>query len=378
MAVFLILLICLESVSAGRESADWWKAQRDVNSVLMEGKTSIAELAANVSKDKPVTAQDAMFKLSVLMRAGMNKESIEALRELKALHPRMGNSQVACIYYDACDNVLAWDVAKATVEEFADNVSDLALDNRMINHFLNSGWTIEKVDEWLARMPEGTRNYWVKERLRFNVKHGRGEALVRELTDNVRHNPQDIEGAVALLDALAYARHAGDEEWNLSWMAKTLKPKRATEAERIASGLKTLAAWPTAVTFYKKAVDIPLTEEETRKLGILCAIFVPSEKLRAMFAVRAREALAECLLKLGRKDEAQKWMVEAADIRKEHDLGLNALFAGQVQAESGRRTLEGRIREEETKSESDPRYWRERARYYRGRNEPGREEEALL
>jgi len=112
-------------------------------------------------------------------------------------------------------------------------------------------------------------------------------------------------------------------------------------------------------------------------LAMMCAAMVPPETLRAMFAVRAREEMAECLLKLGRKDEAQKWMVDAADIRKKRNLGRNALFAGQVQAQSGQRTIEGRIKEEKKKSKKDPAYWQDRARYYRGRKEPALEEDAL-
>lgn len=377
IVVFLAILLNSSAVSAGQETADWRKAQRDVTVMLMERGTAIAELVEDVSTSTPASGQEAMFKLSVLMRAGINKETIEALRELKALCPQLDNYQVASIYYYACDTVQAWDVAKATVEVFADNVSEMALYNRMLKHFLNSGWTVEKVDEWLAGMPKGDRNFWVKERLRFNMKHGRGEALVRELSDSVRENPQDIEGAVAFLDALVYARHTGREEYELAWMAEAIKPERATLAHDIASRLKDLKNWMTAVTFYRQAIETQLTDEEVRHLGMMCAAFVPPERLRAMFAAHAREGMAECLLKRGKKDQAQKWMVEAADIREKHNLGLNALFAGQVQAASGQRVIESRIKEEEEKSENDPEYWWRRALYYQGRNEPDQQEQAL-
>ena len=378
IVVFLAILLNSPSVSASQETADWWKAQRDVTVMLMERGTAIDKLVENVSTSTPANGQEAMFKLSVLMRAGINKETVEALRELKALCPRLDNYQVTSIYYDACDTVQAWDVAKATVEVFADNVSEMSLYNRLLEHFLNSGWTVEKVDEWLSGMPKGDRNFWVKERLRFNMKHGRGEALVRELSDSVRDNPQDIEGAVAFLDALVYARHTGQEEYDLAWMAEAIKPERATLAHDIASRLKDLKNWMTAVTFYRQAIETQLTDEEVRHLGMMCAADVPLETLRAMFGAHAREGMAECLLKLGKKDQAQKWMVEAADIREKHNLGLNALFAGQVQAASGQRIIEGRIKEEEKVSENNPQYWRERAEYYRGRNEPIQEEEALI
>jgi len=365
-------------VSAAEASADWWKAQRDLSSMLMEQDRDIAGLAAEVGSSAPGTAQEAMFKLSVLMRAGMNKEAIKALQELKRQWAEIDNYQVSSIYYDACDNLEAWDVAKATVEVFGDNISNMALENRLLKHFINSGWSVEKVDGWLGEMAEGSGNFWVKERVRFNVKHGQGGRLVKELSERVRENPRDIERAVALLEALVYARHTGKEGWDLSWMAESMEAKLATEAEEIGSRLKTLKQWQTAAVFFRRAVEMPLTDEEVRELAMMCAALVPPERLRAMFAVQAREGLAECLLKLGKEDQAQVWMVEGADIRKKHNLGLNALFAGEVQAASGQRVIEGRIRKDEKKSEDDPEYWSKRAEYYRGRKEPAQEEEALL
>lgn len=378
IVVFSAILLHSPCVSAGQETADWDEAQREATVMLTQQGTSIAELAADVSTVAPENAQDAMFKLCVLMRAGMNKESIEALHELKALSPKLGNRQISSIYYDACSDDLAWDVAKATVEVFAENIASIELDYRLLRHFLESGWTVEEVDKWLAAMPTKTQNFWVKARLRFNIKHGQGEVLLIEISNSVRENSQDIERVDAFLDALAYAGVKGEDKIDLSWMAETIRPKLATEARRIASGLKSLYQWTVATGFYQQAIDIPLTEEESEKLGMTVAIFVPTEKSNAMFAAHAREGMAECLLILGKKEQAQRWMVEAADIREKHNLGTNALFAGQVQAASGQRIIEGRIKEKEKESENDPQYWRDRAQYYRGRNESALEEEAIL
>lgn len=365
------------SASIGQETADWWKAQRDATAMMLE-QASIAKLATNLSATTPKNAQDAMFKLCVLMRAGLHKEAIKTLHELKTLSPDIDNYQVCGMYYDACDNLLAWEVAQAIVETFAENISEIALHNRLLKHFVRSGWTVREVDRWLADMPKGKRHFWVKERLRFNVKHGRGEAMVLELSDNVRENPQDIAGVVAFLDALIYARRRADETWDLSWMAESVKPQLATEAETIAARLTTLSKWTGAIEFYQQSLDTPLTEAEAKKLGRMYAVSVPPERLRVIFAVHVREGMATCLLKLGKTDEAQRWMVEAADMRKKHDLDRNALFAGQVQAASGQRVMEGRIRAKENASKDNPEYWQERARYYRGRGEAGQEEEALL
>ncbi len=360
-----------------REMPDWWKAQSDVVAILTEQKVDFGGLVEKVSALKPKTGQDAMVKLSVFMRAGMTQEALKTVGQLKDMSPDLDNYQVGGIYHEACDDFSAWEVARRVVETFADNISGIALENRLLKHFQRSGWSVEKVDQWLAAMPPGGESFWVKERLRFNTIHGRGESLVRELADRVKSNPQDIGGAVAFLDGLIYARHTGAEEWDLSWMTEAIRPRLAIEAERIASRLKTLNHWMTATTFYAQAIATQLTDDEVGCLGTMVQAFVSPETLRARFAAHVREGMAECLLKMDRSDEAQKWMVEAADIREKHNLGLNALFAGQVQAESGDRDIESRIKEEEEKSENDPEYWRERAQYYRGRNEPDQEERAL-
>lgn len=376
--VLVAFLVFTPSIYAERQRADWWQAQQDANVMLRREGVSIAALSAELAASAPASAQDAMLKLAVLLRAGRNEEAIEALRELKAAAPQLENHQVASIYYYACDTLREWDVAKMTLEVFANNVSELALWNRLLEHLLESGWTVEDVDRWLAEMPGGIDNFWVKERLNFALAKGQADALLKELADAVRGNPADTGGAIAFLDVLVYARHAKKGEWDLSWMGAITKPALATQAERLASRLRILENWATAAGFYLQAADMPLTEAECRELGSMCQIMVPPERLRAGFAASVREGLADCLLRLGRNDEAQAWMVKAADIRKEHGLGLNALFAGHVQAASGQRTIEGRIQQEQVESEDDPRYWRERARYYRGRNEPAQEEQALL
>ena len=109
IAVFSAILLHSPGVAAGQDAADWWKAQRNVTDTLMKPGTSIAKLVADVSAATPKNPQDTMFKLSVLMRAGMKKEAIEALRELKAFDSETTSSQVASIYHDACGNALTWD-----------------------------------------------------------------------------------------------------------------------------------------------------------------------------------------------------------------------------------------------------------------------------
>jgi len=373
-----VILIHVSMVSAEDDTPNWWKTQEYVSEILLTQGTSISDLVSTMEMSKPENAQDALFKLCVLMRAGMNKEAIRALNELHRICHDLDDYQIEGIYYFACDDLAAWDIAQATVEIFAENIAEMALENRLIQYFLNSGWTAKKVDTWLADMPPGSDGFWIKQRMRFNNIHGLGDGLINELTENIKRKPDDMDAVILFLDGLIFSRHTGEEQWDLSWMIESIHPTLATDSEKIAARLKTLKEWETAIPFYRLAMETSLTSEETENLAIMCSIFVPEVRLRAMFSVRVREGLAECLLETGHTDEAQDWMVEAADIREEHNLGLNALFSGMVQRQSGQRVIEGRIKDEEEKSEDDPQYWRERAQYYRGRKESAQEEEAIL
>ena len=310
------------------------------------------------------------------MRTGMNKEAIEAMHELKKLSKGIENYQISEIYYNACDQIKSWDIAQAVVEIFAEDISEITLSNRLLEHFTDSGWSLEKIDNWFAEMPKGKNNIWTKERLVFNVQHEHGDELIKELSDDIKNNPEDIESAIAFLDALVYARR-NNETWDLSWMAEIKKPKLITQAGSLASKLDDLAQYSTAKIFYEYALDMELTKDEVEQISMTYQAFVSQETVRASFKVQIREKMSKCLLNLDMKEKAQELMVEAADIRQKYNLNSNMLFAGQVQAESGQRVIEGRILEEEELSEDEPQYWYERAGYYRGRNESAQEEHAL-
>ena len=216
LVMILTVLFFCSFNSEAQEAADWWKTHQDAKAVLLDQRIPIAELVEKVSVKKPENAQEAMFKINIFMRAGMNKEAIEALHELKSLNPQIDNPQISGIYYDACDDFAAWDVARAIVEIFADNISELSLDNRSLEHFTRSGWTFEQIDAWLLNKPGGIDNFWLKQRLTFNARYGKTDELVKKLSDVVRSNPQDIERAISFLNALKYVGQRSFETLVLS------------------------------------------------------------------------------------------------------------------------------------------------------------------
>jgi hypothetical protein len=376
LRAWLLVVVTTGRLAGAEQDPDWWKSQRDLTAWLWDSNTPMATVVRTVNAQPAADGPAAMFKVCLLLRAGMNEQAVGALRELKAACPKLGGGQVNNLYYDACDHEAAWEVAQAVAEVFAEDATDLTLENRLLKHWLESGWTVEKVDAWLAARPPGIHSFWVKERLRFAQSHGRGEALLQQLSDGVRRNPSNVTTAVVFLDALLYARQ-GAKPIDLSWLEGVVKPVRALDAKAMADRLQQLANWNLALVYGQQAITTPLTDPEVRELGRMRQLVLPAEKLRAEFEANAREAVAECLLNLGRTDAAQLRMVEAADLRERNGLRGNPLLAGRVQAESGQRTIERRIVEAEKKSDQEPEYWRERAQYFRGRKEADREEAAL-
>lgn len=371
----ILLAVCV--LCAASEPPSWSETQREVMTVLQERKTDLADLVKQVNASVPGTCRDALFKLNVLLRAGVDRAAVSAVQELRDRAQNLGDYEIQAIYYEACDRFGAWEVARRLVEVFAGDVFDLDIEHRLLKHFGETGWSVEEIDQWLARLPPGREGFWIVQRVRFNNIHGRAEPVIRGLQDQIKLHPEDIDAALVFVNALVHARYGDRDRWDLSWLTATVRPQQATQAESLGAKLKELRAWPTAVAFYQQAIDIPLTEAEVGKMQGQRQVSVPPNDLRAYFAIQAREAMAECLLALGRNEEAQQWMVEAADIRARHKLGLNAMLAGRVQSASGQTVIEDRIQAEQGKKEDDPEYWRQRAGYYRGRNEPGPEEEAL-
>ncbi len=291
----------------------------------------------------------------------------------------MPGHQVTSIYYECGDNLHAWDLAKAALETFPTNITEVDIQNRLLKHLLDSGWSIEQADDWLASMPPGAESFWRKARLYFNRAQGRGEALEQAWAQQLRQNPNAIQPALEFLDALLYARSAANQgqQPNLFWMTEVLKPTRATEASEPPPACRTSRTGPPRFPSIAKPSPFPSPRMEISKMSMMRQVMLPGDTLRASFDTQVRESLAQCLLATGDAAEAQKWMVQAQDIREKHNLSRNASLAGQVQARSNERTIEARIQAEEKTSEDDPNYWTERAQYYAGRNEPAQQEEAL-
>ena len=372
------VLLPLGSCGAQEKEPSWNQAQREATALLMKPEANLAALVKQVSASPPTSGQQALFRLSVLTRAGLTKESVQTLQTLKRLSPDLKEGQISGIYYEACDHLRAWEVAQALLELFAENVSVVDMETRLLDHWTKVGWTVSQIDAWLAARPKGKGEVWVKERRRFNLKNGRGEALLRELEAHARANPQDMIGVQTYIGTLVEALYTGRYPTpDLAWMISSIKPTRATDAASLASACVALSNKKTALSFYRKAIATALTTQELQSLHTARQLALPEATDRALFGVELREQLAQCLLDIGQPSEAQKWMQEAVVLRREYHLERNTLLAGGTQGASGERVIERQLQADEKTSKDDPQYWMDRAAYYRGRKELAQEEAAL-
>ena len=374
----IIILLFSLNIFAATEKVDWWKARKDVSAKLSNEKISVINLATNICNIKPQNAQDAIFNLCVFMRMGMTKEAVKMLRFVKNSNAKINEDQISSIYYAVCGDFKNYDVAKAIVEIFADKITELELNNCLLKNLLQSGQSVEEIDKWLSNMPEGKNNFWIKQRAQFNIHYGSRVLFIKKITEEIQKNPQNIQKVLLYLESMNYARQHGTININFAWMANTVKPKTAVQARNIANLLKRIKDYKTAIKFYRIAVTTPLIDDEVAKLYAPYQVPISIEKIKALFIVRTKEDMAECFLKLGKNDEAQKQIEEATNIRKKFNLRMNSILAGRVQKESGKHTIENEIIKEEKISDKNPEYWEKRAFYYKGRNNPEKEEKALI
>ncbi len=376
LAVLVVIATAVKVQAA--DEADWWKAERDVMAQLMQPDASLVELVQATRRAKPASAQEALEQLSVFTRVGLAKDAVGALRELQRFRPNFGGAAPA-LFHDLTRERESWDAAAALLEIFAETIPpNSGVVEPLVEHFLADGQTVKQVDDWLAAKPAGVDNVWINERLAFLMRNGQGAELEKNLADRARNHPQDGGKAIEYLAAVQFVfPYRQTPQPDLKWMAEVCRPQLATQAVEIAEILRWLKAPETAVVFQRMAIALELTDAELHEMAKLSQAMTSEESLRASFAVRTRERLADLLLQTGAADEAQKFMLEAAEIRERAGLGRNALLAGRTQAASGRRVVENQILAAEKLSEDDPRYWRERASYYHGREEFELEEQAL-
>lgn len=399
------------SSHASAEELDWWEIDNSVARQLVTEEKNLVDWASELLQSEPKTPRAAIINIDICMRAALDDEASDALQTLRRLNPDVSLHLLNGIYHQATDDHKAWDVARVLVETFAPQIHDFSLDNRLLQHYRAGDqplWTDEQLIAWLDARVESVRAYdqaatdrkgpdddgqwdthfeptrpidfWRRLRLQQLAEMGRASAELKKLEAAVRVEPKNASLSIEYLKSLDTVRFIESQAMpkSLNWMAKVCRPAQATDQRTIASLLVGLQQPVPAEAFLRRAIETNVTADELMRLyGGDQGAGMPVERGRIFFAVTLLEELAACLLKLGKADESQAVMVKAAEMRQNNDLPLNLHLSGMVQAASGAHVIEGRIREQEPENRDDPKYWRKRATYFRGRGEVKEQESAL-
>ncbi|WP_162051056.1 MULTISPECIES: hypothetical protein [unclassified Lentimonas] len=389
------------------EAKSWWGIDAEVGRQLINEEMDLLDWADALSESTPSNAREALLKMNVCVRVGLDDAACDALRAFaEYIEPRQSQHELEGMYNALWGYYEAYPVALCFVETFAYKVllsssflkyyqEEVSEAERWSDAFL-AQWLEDRVASvvayGLANPPREDNPYWNADpfspqlrpifiwrtaQLKHLAKIGKAAALLDSLQADVLELPTDGGRLFAYLNAIRVMRNVDRAyQVDLKWI-ESCRPARATYQHRIARELMQMEEVDLAEVFYRYALDTSLTKEELWMLAGMRQAAISHKLVGVHFEISLREDLSSCVLALGRKDEAQQWMVEAADLHEAHGLFLNSRFSGRVQAESGARVIESRIIEAEEENLEDPEYWLRRAQYYRGRKEVAPQEEAL-
>jgi tetratricopeptide (TPR) repeat protein len=226
----------------------------------------------------------------------------------------------------------------------------------------------DAADELLEYLAGAGREDWLREWVRFRTKRGTAESILERLRDAVVENPDSIEPAERYVIA-ARAESKGRE---VEWIGDACKPKLAVECYElgweIKQGVASQSYYEAAIKLLKRSLSLELTEEDVRRFSGSMA-GPPRVDLGLLLRARTEELLAECYQKTGRADLAKPLVEKLAKLEID-GMSLDMLrLAGQVQAQTGQRVVEGMVVEREEPSADSAEYWLDRAEYFIGRKE---------
>jgi len=199
-------------------------------------------------------------------------------------------------------------------------------------------------------------------RIQVRAEAGTDGELIEQMAQDIRAHPIDPDRVRLYLEATSH------RPTSLAWLGDVLMPTRAIDAYHLGEMLVDRAP-AVAVRLLELALSMPLPDEDVRAVSRWQRASMPGEARRTLISW-FRQALVRAYQKIGRADDAQRIMEQLAAAGGDAPMSPHlAQVAGQVQASSGQRVIESRIRKQEAENDKSPRYWLSRASYFSGRGE---------
>jgi len=218
--------------------------------------------------------------------------------------------------------------------------------------------------------------YW--ERLQSD---GKLQAHVTQLADTVRKEPASMDAIWEYTAARRVLLRSSSQAEPMGWLADVVRLEHALDNFVLGGMLASEDEHERAILLFDKSLACPIGEYDRKNFNSfsMSSMYVSPDQVETILRQRARSALAGACFHAGMLDRAQK-LVEALTGKKDgtmSDLGP-FLLAGQVQAASGQRVVEAKIKRAEEANKDSVHYWLNRANYYIGRKEYEQAEQAFL
>ena len=426
-SIWCILGVVLILSLAGRASATTPRAgamtppyiliRQKIDTELCYEKRSLIDWAAELHEKEPKTVKEALVKIDIMLRAGLDNEVTKTTGQLRSLYPDVKNQEAqnnTITLVQVCLNSYKKpELTTMIIENLAETIMDRSLRSVLLPLFRRlreKGWDEEKIDEWIAkqqdkaaktrtlssdipryylsdpsyksnlwkiRHDERPGTVWAMARLNNYKNNHEKYALLDQLDKEIRKPPIDT---LKILDFLliwekvpAYNQHVKPDP---AWIAELAQPKTSLEAYYLGKQLADLQQWKPAGKLLQKAVDL-LEEQEKEKSA------KPSEKPldRGTVGNRSyRSALHQLLRKCNghlKPDSKSKKHDRVSPATNRPTSSSTAASTSMDNTDEGihkqeaqemakRQKAEQEILEQEKTSKNDPEYWLRRAEFYLG------------
>jgi hypothetical protein len=380
--VFIALLFSF--VVSAQESS--FELEREIDEILLKKDLSKAIEEAEKS---PANDLKSLYKRLILYHRAVNFEKIAAVIRQISQTAREDKTGFAGGYTikDILLDPLFHDAE--TLQIYLQN--SFYLDEELFKKFTDIckkdkiACNVAGFDNWLAqKILENRNKEYVYQnlfdlRLQWRESFGLDNTdLLNQFAVDFRSNPENLDAALRYLSRFNNLQTVAE-------IAEKFASKQAGDyhvlGETLVSGVKysafdgKQARLEIGIGLLEKSLQTPFNERDKEiiwkyylsKTSIPPVIGNYEKQLR--FWTKTR--LAESWREAGKSDKAQPIVEELAKLDKSDiSVGDVSFLAGAVQSQTGARVVEKKILGEQENRKNTAAYWRERAEYYRGRNEP--------
>lgn len=379
----LILLLSLSVVFAQESS---YELEKEIDEILL--KKDLPEIIKDAEKSPKNDLKSLYYRL-ILYRRAVNFDKIPAIlkqiaqTECEDKTGFMGGSVVGDIlkdelFQDAKTLKIYLQNSYYVNEQIFDKFTALCRRDRSacdVGGFDN--WLAQKVSENQGK--EYFYENWFNYRLRWRESFGLDNTeLLNQFAVDFRNNPDNLDMTWRYLSRF-------NNSQTIAEIAEKFSSKQAADyhvlGERLVSNTEFSVGEngrkmkiQTGIRFLEKSLQLPFNETDKDLIWkyYLSRISIPPviKNYEKQLRFWTKTRLAESYLQTGEAGKAQPIVEELAKLDKsdivERDVSS---LAGAVQSVSGARVVEKKILSEEENRKKSAEYWRERANYYRGRNE---------